>query len=59
MGNKKELAAWVVSIEWDQFGRTYVRLYADAPRWARDHAADLFGNGIVFLRSEQVRHQAA
>lgn len=56
---QKELEHWVVSMERGDLGYTYIRLYADAPRWVRDLAVNRFGKGTVFLPPLEARPRAA
>ncbi|EXJ16297.1 hypothetical protein [Imhoffiella purpurea] len=60
MENKQqELERWIASKVRGDLGYTYIRLYADAPTWARDLAVNRYGKGTVFLPPEQTRPQAA
>lgn len=43
------LNQWIASIERGECGFTYIRLYEDAPPWARNDAINRFGKGTVFL----------
>lgn len=46
---------WVEVIERGDCGFTYVRFYADAPKWVRNEAINRFGRGTVFLPPRQNR----
>ena len=59
MCNERDLDFWVASISRGDLGFTYIRLYADAPQWARNMAVNRFGKGTVFLPPRQTRPQAA
>ena len=59
MSKEKDLAQWIVSVWLGQKGDVYVRLYNDAPEWARHEAAGYFGQQAILLRSERLRPQLA
>lgn len=59
MTRDKDFTPWIESVARCDLGYTYVRLYADAPNWARSQTVNRFGKGTVFLRPERHKPHAA
>jgi len=62
MKRREDFTLWVASIDHGnpaERGFTYVRLYRNAPEWARHAAVNRFGKGTVFLRPAADRPKAA
>lgn len=55
MAEMSSFSEWIASVERGDCGFTYIRLYVNAPKSARNDAINHFGKGTVFLPPRQTR----